>query len=363
MATPRIFVSHSHADDAFGGRLIADLRRDLGSEEAVWYDVSGGLHGGDAWWRTIVAEIRARDIFLVVLSPDAVASKWVEDEIDLAWQLKNSPAGKTIVPILYRPCAVREDLLTRQVISFVAPKAYHTAYTELLTSLVMPRPAHPASAPSPAPPSAPAPSLAPAPAPSAALSPPPSPSRSPAPSAYRHPRASAPVHPYAPGTAPTASRSHSWRMPILIMCLLLLVAGSAAALYAATHGGAATPTATVTFYDAPGGELGNTTGAKVVAHGLSTPASGYGYFVWLIDTSTESVTPLGSLTGTNTTYTLTYTPPANLLGHGNLLEITVEPGNPVVPNGRVVLSCEFPLKTFVQGSLTRTNTTYTLTAQ
>ncbi len=75
MATPRIFVSHSHMDDAFGQRLIADLRRDLGSEDAVWYDVSGGLHGGDAWWRRIVAEITTRDTFIVVLSPDAVASK------------------------------------------------------------------------------------------------------------------------------------------------------------------------------------------------------------------------------------------------------------------------------------------------
>jgi TIR domain len=146
-STPRIFVSHSHYDNDFGLRLIADLRRDLGDEDAVWYDVSGGLHGGVAWWRTIVREITARGVFLVVLSPDAVASKWVEDEIDLAWAQKNSPTGKTIIPVLYRECDIRADLKTRQMVSFVAPKGYDAAYKELLASLnVMP------SAPLPFPP-------------------------------------------------------------------------------------------------------------------------------------------------------------------------------------------------------------------
>src|SRR5258708_25412781 len=134
-STPRIFVSHSHKDNEFGLRLIADLRRDLGGEDTVWYDVSGGRHGGDAWWRTIVRELTAREVFLVVLSRDAVASKWVEDEIDLEWAQKNSPAGKTIIPVQYRDCDVRADLTTRQMLSFMAPKGYDAAYGELLSAL------------------------------------------------------------------------------------------------------------------------------------------------------------------------------------------------------------------------------------
>jgi hypothetical protein len=159
--TPRVFVSHSHVDNEFGLRLIADLRRDLGSEDAVWYDVSGGLHGGDAWWRRIVAEITAREVFLVVLSPDAVASKWVEDEIDLAWQQKNkSKTGKLIVPVLYRMCNVRADLETRHMVSFIAPKVYGAAYGDLLSALGVTRPSTTASPPrvpvSPDPPQSPA---------------------------------------------------------------------------------------------------------------------------------------------------------------------------------------------------------------
>src|SRR5712691_2928566 len=36
-----IFMSHSHIDNDFGTRLAQDLRRLLGDEGAVWYDVLG----------------------------------------------------------------------------------------------------------------------------------------------------------------------------------------------------------------------------------------------------------------------------------------------------------------------------------
>ncbi|HEY6410727.1 MAG TPA: toll/interleukin-1 receptor domain-containing protein, partial [Ktedonobacteraceae bacterium] len=102
MGTLRIFVSHSSKDDDFGVRLVGDLRRALNDENAVWYDAQGGLHGGDSWWGKIVEEITARDVFLVVLSPDSMTSDWVRDELALAWQLKNSPRRMRIIPLLYR---------------------------------------------------------------------------------------------------------------------------------------------------------------------------------------------------------------------------------------------------------------------
>ena len=132
---PRLFISHSHADNAFGVRLAEDLRRALGNDQSVWYDVSGGLHGGDAWWRKIVQEIATRPIFVVVLSPDAMESRWVNDEIDLAWNLKNTPDGKTIIPVLYRACQPRADLLTRHIISFLPPREYDAALAETLAAL------------------------------------------------------------------------------------------------------------------------------------------------------------------------------------------------------------------------------------
>ncbi|MGH2502366.1 MAG: TIR domain-containing protein, partial [Ktedonobacterales bacterium] len=152
----RVFISHSHADNDFGVRLAEDLRRALGDEQSVWYDVSGGLHGGDAWWRKIVQEIAARPIFVVVLSPDAMESRWVNDEIDLAWNLKNTPEGKTIIPVLYHACEPRADLRTRHIVSFLEPRTYAAALAETLAALGV-RDAAPPARPKPEPLETPAP--------------------------------------------------------------------------------------------------------------------------------------------------------------------------------------------------------------
>ncbi len=127
MSTPsqpqhRIFISHSHLDNEFGTRLAQDLRRVLGDESAVWYNDLGGLHGGDTMLEKIVEELTARNVFIVVLSPEAVLSPWVKDEINLAWNQKNSREGKHIIPLLYRECSVHADLDTFQVISFLSPR-------------------------------------------------------------------------------------------------------------------------------------------------------------------------------------------------------------------------------------------------
>src|SRR5438105_15959714 len=110
-SVPSIFVSHSSKDNYFGIKLIQDLRHALGDETKVWYDVSGGLYGGDDWWSRIVEEITTRNIFIVILSPDSMDSQWVNDEIKIAWRQKNTndhSLRKFIIPILYRPCKIHE---------------------------------------------------------------------------------------------------------------------------------------------------------------------------------------------------------------------------------------------------------------
>jgi len=104
---PAVFVSHSHKDNAFGMRLIGDLRAKLGDSN-VWYDVSGGLHGGDEWWREIVRQITARDVFLVILSPNALASPFVQREMAMAYQL-HLTKQKRLLPIRYQPCNLAID--------------------------------------------------------------------------------------------------------------------------------------------------------------------------------------------------------------------------------------------------------------
>ncbi len=126
----RIFVSHSHLDNEFGIKLVQDLRHVLADDSAVWYDEANSLYGGDSWWQKIVRELTTRNIFIVVLSPDAMNSKWVGREIDMALN-----EGKTIIPLLWHTCNIRSDLKILQTISFLPPKAYEDAFDELLVTL------------------------------------------------------------------------------------------------------------------------------------------------------------------------------------------------------------------------------------
>ena len=133
--TPWIFLSHSSRDNEFCVHLAKDLYQALGDDvAAVWYDIEG-LNGGNVWWHRITQELTARSIFIVVLSPDAVVSGWVKDEIAMAWRQRNSPAGKLIIPVLYRRCNVPEDLAILQIISFLPPKQYRVAFNELLKAI------------------------------------------------------------------------------------------------------------------------------------------------------------------------------------------------------------------------------------
>lgn len=120
MPGERIFVSHSHNDNAFGLRLVRDLRRVLGEDEAVWYDAAGGLRGGDHWQEKIIAELRARPIFLVILSPQAVTSTWVQREVRLADEPLADGRKRRIIPLLYHDCAIPKRLKGIQYISFAS---------------------------------------------------------------------------------------------------------------------------------------------------------------------------------------------------------------------------------------------------
>lgn len=122
-----IFVSHSSKDNDFGVKLVKDLRKCFGDENAVWYDARGGLNPGDRWFKKIEDELSARNIFILVLSPNAMNSAWVRREFDIALIEK-----KFIVPVLFQECQLWPYLRTIQYISFLPPKTYKTALAELL---------------------------------------------------------------------------------------------------------------------------------------------------------------------------------------------------------------------------------------
>ncbi len=128
--TLSLFISHSSKDDEFGFRLVKDLRRELGSDEAVWYDSEGGLYGGESWWSKIVSVLDTCDVFVIIISPNSMNSKWVMRELDIA-----TGEGKRIIPVLYRQCDVRADLRAIQYISFLDSVPYNVAFDKLMQAL------------------------------------------------------------------------------------------------------------------------------------------------------------------------------------------------------------------------------------
>lgn len=98
---PRIFVSHSHADNAFCRAFVAGLRN-VGLE--VWYD-EHNLGWGELR-QVIEHELASSQHFIAILSRAAVASPWVNREIDAALALLGEKHLTTFLLVTADPCTV-----------------------------------------------------------------------------------------------------------------------------------------------------------------------------------------------------------------------------------------------------------------
>ncbi len=92
---PRIFISYSHVDRPFVDSFVPLLRRVYGHNN-VWFD--DRLRGGQLWWKEILQQISACDIFIYLLSHKSLMSKACQAEFDEAHRLR-----KPILPIRLQP--------------------------------------------------------------------------------------------------------------------------------------------------------------------------------------------------------------------------------------------------------------------
>jgi formylglycine-generating enzyme required for sulfatase activity len=91
-STGHIFISYARVDQTYARKLADDLRS-RGFE--AWMD--DRIDFGDRWWQTIVQAVRASAAFIVVMTPHAEQSEWVEREVMLALD-----EGKPVFPLLLR---------------------------------------------------------------------------------------------------------------------------------------------------------------------------------------------------------------------------------------------------------------------
>ncbi|HEY1390437.1 MAG TPA: toll/interleukin-1 receptor domain-containing protein [Ktedonobacterales bacterium] len=94
MTMPRIFVSHSSEDAAFANRLSNDLRSH-GAD--VWLD-SSHMASGD-FIAGINQALQQRDVVILILSPAAIHSAWVTQEINAA--IARSHQGLMRQPLIF----------------------------------------------------------------------------------------------------------------------------------------------------------------------------------------------------------------------------------------------------------------------
>jgi hypothetical protein len=135
MHTDGTFVSYSRSDSEFALRLASDLRS---KGAAVWLDQLD-IEAGARWDSAIEGALRGSARILVLLSPKAVASQNVLDEVSFALD-----EGKTVVPILVETCAIPMRLRRLQYVDFT--RDYQGALTRLLGTLGVARPAAASSA-------------------------------------------------------------------------------------------------------------------------------------------------------------------------------------------------------------------------
>lgn len=90
----QVFISYSRQDMEFVQRLAADLQQ-KGLD--VWWDLSD-IQGSDVWERKIEEGLRNSKYFIVVLTPDSLASRWVRREY-----LSADNTGIKIIPLRLKP--------------------------------------------------------------------------------------------------------------------------------------------------------------------------------------------------------------------------------------------------------------------
>jgi hypothetical protein len=97
----QVFISHAHQDADFAHRLAADLTA------AGWraWIAPDSIQPGEKWVEAIGRGLDESGVFVVVLSPATIASRWVKTETNAAVELEVSGAVR-FIPLDVAACSV-----------------------------------------------------------------------------------------------------------------------------------------------------------------------------------------------------------------------------------------------------------------
>jgi hypothetical protein len=139
----RVFISHATEDGAIAHRLADDLRR-MGL--TVWI-APESIRAGEGWVRAIERGLGESDVLVVLLTPAAVQSRWVNKEMEVAIGLERH-GQMDIIPLSVRTCTPPLLWSSYQCVPF----SHYTTGLERLVATLSSSPAPAAAKPRATPP-------------------------------------------------------------------------------------------------------------------------------------------------------------------------------------------------------------------
>jgi small GTP-binding protein len=104
----KIFISYSHKDEPFKDELVtmlAGLQR-RGIVDA-WHDRR--IDAGDEWYKSIQDAMDDCDLSLLLVSPDYLASRFIQDEEQPKLLQRRREMQARVIPIIVRPCTWQSE--------------------------------------------------------------------------------------------------------------------------------------------------------------------------------------------------------------------------------------------------------------
>jgi hypothetical protein len=110
----KIFLSYSSKDKQFVRYLATDISNE---GHTVWFD-EWDILSGESIPREIAVGIEKCNFVLVVLSPNSVKSRWVENEWHAKYWSEIESKKIKVIPILYKKCKIPLLLRTKKYADF-----------------------------------------------------------------------------------------------------------------------------------------------------------------------------------------------------------------------------------------------------
>jgi len=127
-----VFLCHTSSDKAIV-RKIARALEDFGI--SIWFD-EWEIKAGQSIPRKVSGGLKQSGILLVFLSPAALASEWVQRELNAALMQQLSSQRITVIPVKLKKCTVPDILCDIKWISLIEADSYERGLRMLLEAIV-----------------------------------------------------------------------------------------------------------------------------------------------------------------------------------------------------------------------------------